>query len=91
MVQIFNQFVKRLKSSLLQSIRSHHLTNLQEAVTLACNFESTEQKVIHTQAINLAINRTFNIDTKITQLSKKLTQKIEEFLAGTIRPYQPSQ
>ncbi|KAG9284476.1 hypothetical protein G9A89_014080 [Geosiphon pyriformis] len=80
-VQILNQFVKELKSSLLQSMRLLHSTNLQEAVTLACNFESAEQETNYTQAVNLAINRTFDIDTKITQLSEKLTQKIEGFLA----------
>ncbi|KAG9296291.1 hypothetical protein G9A89_014883 [Geosiphon pyriformis] len=64
---------------------------LQDAVTLTHNFESAEQEVNHTQAINLAINGTFNIDTKITQLSEKLTQKIEGFLARTTETYQPPQ
>ncbi|KAG9306331.1 hypothetical protein G9A89_018214 [Geosiphon pyriformis] len=64
---------------------------LQDAVTFACNFESAEQEANHTQAINLAINKTSDIDAKITQLSKKLTQKIERFLAGTTGTYQPLQ
>ncbi|KAG9290552.1 hypothetical protein G9A89_020922 [Geosiphon pyriformis] len=51
---------------------------LQDTIALAHNFESTEQEVNHIQAINLAINRTSNIDAKITQLSEKLTQKIEQ-------------
>ncbi|KAG9300527.1 hypothetical protein G9A89_002405 [Geosiphon pyriformis] len=34
--------------------------------------------------VNLAINRIFNINTKITQLSEKLTQKIEGFLARIV-------
>ncbi|KAG9307372.1 hypothetical protein G9A89_017201 [Geosiphon pyriformis] len=89
--QILNQFVKGLRSSILQSVRSRHPTNLQEAVTLAHDFESAEQEANHTQAVNLAINGASNIDAKITQLSKKLTQKIEEFLAGTTEIYQPPQ
>ncbi|KAG9306255.1 hypothetical protein G9A89_016159 [Geosiphon pyriformis] len=53
--------------------------------------QSTEQEANYTQAVNLAINGTSNIDAKITQLSEKLTQKIEEFLAGTTETYQLSQ
>ncbi|KAG9284371.1 hypothetical protein G9A89_023628 [Geosiphon pyriformis] len=53
----------------------HHQAELlyycTKAVTLARNFESAEQEVNYTQAINLAINGTSDINTKITQL--KLT------------------
>ncbi|KAG9287430.1 hypothetical protein G9A89_023802 [Geosiphon pyriformis] len=55
------------------------------------NRTSAEQEVNHTQAINLAINRTSGVDAKITQLNKKLTQKIEGFLARTTGTYQPPQ
>ncbi|KAG9289639.1 hypothetical protein G9A89_014374 [Geosiphon pyriformis] len=91
MVQVLNQFIKELWSSILRSIRPCHLTSLQDAVTLARNFESAEQEVNHTQAVNLAINGTSDIDAKITQLSKKLTQKIEGFLDRTTGTYQPPQ
>ncbi|KAG9295158.1 hypothetical protein G9A89_006139 [Geosiphon pyriformis] len=64
---------------------------LQDVVTLARDFEFAEQEANHTQAVNLAINGTSDIDTKITQLSEKLTQKIEGFLARTTRTYQPPQ
>ncbi|KAG9300717.1 hypothetical protein G9A89_023515 [Geosiphon pyriformis] len=90
-VQVLNQFIKGLWSSILRSVRPCHLTSLQDTIALACDFESVEQKANHTQAINLAINGTFDIDAKITQLSGKLTQKIEGFLAGTTETYQPSQ
>ncbi|KAG9303262.1 hypothetical protein G9A89_013588 [Geosiphon pyriformis] len=52
-VQVFNQFIKELQSSILRSIRPRHLTSLQDAVTFACNFESAEQKANHTQAPEL--------------------------------------
>ncbi|KAG9304143.1 hypothetical protein G9A89_019705 [Geosiphon pyriformis] len=52
---------------------------------------SAEQEANHTQTVNLAINGTSDIDAKITQLSEKLTQKIEGFLAGTTETYQSSQ
>ncbi|KAG9300259.1 hypothetical protein G9A89_011332 [Geosiphon pyriformis] len=87
-MQVLNQFIKGLRSSFLRSIQPCHLANLQEAVIFTCDFESAEQEVNHTQAVNLAINRTSDIDTKITQLSKKLTQKIERFLAGSTETYQ---
>ncbi|KAG9301340.1 hypothetical protein G9A89_018012 [Geosiphon pyriformis] len=80
-----------LQNSILRSVRLCHLTSLQDAIAFARDFKSTEQEVNYTQAINLAINRTSDINTKITQLSKKLTQKIEEFLAGTTGTYQPPQ
>ncbi|KAG9298552.1 hypothetical protein G9A89_018911 [Geosiphon pyriformis] len=91
MAQVLNQFIKGLRSSILRSIRSRHLTSLQDTVTLTHDFESAEQEANHTQAINLAINRTSDINAKITQLSEKLTQKIEGFLARTTETYQPPQ
>ncbi|KAG9285619.1 hypothetical protein G9A89_009259 [Geosiphon pyriformis] len=87
-VQVLNQFIKGLQSSILRSVRPRHPTSLQDAVTLAHDFESAEQEANHTQAVNLAINRTSNINTKIIQLSEKLTQKIEIFLTGTTGTYQ---
>ncbi|KAG9284583.1 hypothetical protein G9A89_004625 [Geosiphon pyriformis] len=90
-VQVLNQFIKELWSSILRSIRPRHPTSLQDAVILARDFKSAEQKANHTQAVNLAINGTSDIDTKITQLSEKLTQKIKGFLAGTTGTYQPPQ
>ncbi|KAG9307078.1 hypothetical protein G9A89_016906 [Geosiphon pyriformis] len=69
MVQVLNQFIKRLQSSILRSIRHCHPTSLQDAVALARDFESAKQKANHTQAINLAINGTSDIDAKITQLT----------------------
>ncbi|KAG9288375.1 hypothetical protein G9A89_021406 [Geosiphon pyriformis] len=89
--QVLNQFIKRLWSSILRSIRPRYLTSLQDAIILARDFESAEQEVNHTQVINLAINGTSNINAKITQLSEKLTQKIEGFLAETTGTYQPPQ
>ncbi|KAG9298562.1 hypothetical protein G9A89_018921 [Geosiphon pyriformis] len=91
MAQVFNQFIKRLRSSILRSVRPCHPTSLQDAITLARDFESAEQEANHTQAVNLAINGTSDINAKIIQLSEKLTQKIEEFLAGTTETYQPPQ
>ncbi|KAG9299511.1 hypothetical protein G9A89_020682 [Geosiphon pyriformis] len=89
--QVLNQFIKGLRSGILRFIRSCHPTSLQDTVILTCDFESAEQEANHTQTVNLAINKTSDIDAKITQLSEKLTQKIEGFLAGTTGTYQPPQ
>ncbi|KAG9305101.1 hypothetical protein G9A89_007741 [Geosiphon pyriformis] len=62
-----------------------------DAVALARDFESAKQEANHTQTVNLAINEISDIDTKITQLSEKLIQKIEGFLARTTGTYQPPQ
>ncbi|KAG9306985.1 hypothetical protein G9A89_000899 [Geosiphon pyriformis] len=69
--QVLNQFIKGLQNGILRSVRPYHPISLQDAVTLARDFESAEQEII--------------------QLSEKLTQKIEGFLAGTTGTYQPPQ
>ncbi|KAG9301613.1 hypothetical protein G9A89_016683 [Geosiphon pyriformis] len=58
MVQVLNQFIKGLQNNILRSVRPRHPTSLQDAITLAHDFESAKQKVNHTQAVNLAINGT---------------------------------
>ncbi|KAG9299935.1 hypothetical protein G9A89_009663 [Geosiphon pyriformis] len=40
--QVFNQFIKGLRSSILRSIRPRHPTSLQDAIALAHDFESPE-------------------------------------------------
>ncbi|KAG9298026.1 hypothetical protein G9A89_018854 [Geosiphon pyriformis] len=42
--QVLNQFIKGLQNSILRSVRPHHLANLQDTITLACDFEFTEQE-----------------------------------------------
>ncbi|KAG9287988.1 hypothetical protein G9A89_017583 [Geosiphon pyriformis] len=76
--QVFIQFIKRLQSSILRSVRLCHPTSLQDVVTLTCNFESAEQEVNHTQAVNLAINGTSDINPELQELTnhpngKKIT------------------
>ncbi|KAG9298563.1 hypothetical protein G9A89_018922 [Geosiphon pyriformis] len=93
LIRLQNQFsiIKQKDHEALSKETTILRRNLQDTVTLARNFESVEQKANHTQAVNLAINRTSDINAKITQLSKKLTQKIEGFLARTTETYQPPQ
>ncbi|KAG9290619.1 hypothetical protein G9A89_011582 [Geosiphon pyriformis] len=65
--QILNQFIRGLHSSILQHIRPIHSANLQAIVTNAKDFESTELEANHAQAINLVINGSFELDSKLKQ------------------------
>ncbi|KAG9297717.1 hypothetical protein G9A89_011232 [Geosiphon pyriformis] len=69
MTQILNQFIHRLCSNILQWICSMHPINLQAAVTNSRDFEVTELEANHTQAINLAMNRSSELDTKLKQFN----------------------
>ncbi|KAG9297713.1 hypothetical protein G9A89_011228 [Geosiphon pyriformis] len=51
--QILNQFIKGLRSSILQRICSLHPADLQAAVTNTRDFEAAELKTNHAQAVNL--------------------------------------
>ncbi|KAG9298508.1 hypothetical protein G9A89_016505 [Geosiphon pyriformis] len=51
--QILNQFIRGLHSSIFQCIHLLHPTDLQAAVNNARDFEATELKANHSQAINL--------------------------------------
>ncbi|KAG9293955.1 hypothetical protein G9A89_019293 [Geosiphon pyriformis] len=52
-VQILNQFIHGLHSSILQHICPMHSIDLQAAITNAQNFEAAELKANHVQAVNL--------------------------------------
>ncbi|KAG9302124.1 hypothetical protein G9A89_020558 [Geosiphon pyriformis] len=92
--QVLNQFIKGLRSGILRSIKLHHPISLQDAIALVSNFESAEQEVNHTQAVNLAINGTSDINAKITQLKlqeltnhpngKKITTTVDTYSNRTI-------
>ncbi|KAG9303529.1 hypothetical protein G9A89_018425 [Geosiphon pyriformis] len=65
--QILNQFIYRLCSN---------------AVTNAQNFESVKLEANHTQAVNLVMNRSFELDSKLKQFSDSIDKKLEEYLAN---------
>ncbi|KAG9284736.1 hypothetical protein G9A89_003039 [Geosiphon pyriformis] len=79
--QILNQFIRGLHSSILQCIHPMHPADLQAAITNARDFETAKLKVNHAQAINLVINRSSELDSKLKQFSDFLNQKLERYLA----------
>ncbi|KAG9287779.1 hypothetical protein G9A89_017374 [Geosiphon pyriformis] len=71
--QILNQFICGLHSSLLQRICLMHPQTPQNAVTNIRDFELAELEANHAQAINLVINESFNLDSKLKQLITTLS------------------
>ncbi|KAG9292953.1 hypothetical protein G9A89_016315 [Geosiphon pyriformis] len=75
--QILNQFIYGLHSNI---------------VTHARDFESAELKANHTQAVNLVMNGSSKLDSKLEKFNKTINQKIEEYLANNNQTiYQPPQ
>ncbi|KAG9302903.1 hypothetical protein G9A89_022319 [Geosiphon pyriformis] len=79
-LQILNQFIHDLRSSILQHVRPLHLGTLQDAVTHARDFESAKSEANHTQAVNLVINRSSELDSKLENLHNDII--IKETLIG---------
>ncbi|KAG9291010.1 hypothetical protein G9A89_012882 [Geosiphon pyriformis] len=65
---ILNQFICGLCSSILQHVRPLHPGTLQDAVTCTRDFESAESETNYAQAINLVMNRSSELDSKLENL-----------------------
>ncbi|KAG9288708.1 hypothetical protein G9A89_004327 [Geosiphon pyriformis] len=79
--QILNYFIHGLCSSILQHVCSLHPGILQDAVTHTRDFESIESEVNHAQAINLVMNGSSELDSKLEKFSKSINKRLEEYLA----------
>ncbi|KAG9284439.1 hypothetical protein G9A89_023696 [Geosiphon pyriformis] len=80
--QILNQFIRGLCSSILQCVHLLHSVDLQTAITNARDFEAAELKANHAQAINLVMNRSSELDSRLKQFSDSINQKLERYLAN---------
>ncbi|KAG9298503.1 hypothetical protein G9A89_016500 [Geosiphon pyriformis] len=89
--QILNQFIRGLRSNLLQQVCLMHLVDLPTAVTHTRDFEAAELEANHAQAVNLVMNRSSKLDSKLKQFSKLINQKLEGYLADNYAIYQPPQ
>ncbi|KAG9301105.1 hypothetical protein G9A89_012488 [Geosiphon pyriformis] len=69
--QILNQFICGLHSSILQHVRPLHPANLQATITHARDFELAELKANHTQTVNLIMNGSSDLDSKLKQIRKQ--------------------
>ncbi|KAG9302592.1 hypothetical protein G9A89_007296 [Geosiphon pyriformis] len=68
--QILNQFIRELHSNILQQVCSMHPMDLPTTVTYARDFEATKLEANHAQAVNLAINGSSELDSKLKQFRK---------------------
>ncbi|KAG9295359.1 hypothetical protein G9A89_013388 [Geosiphon pyriformis] len=89
--QILNQFIRGLHSSILQHVRPLHSGTLQDAVTHARDFESAESEANYAQAVNLVMNESSELDSKLKQFNNSINQKLERYLADNCTIYQPPQ
>ncbi|KAG9287837.1 hypothetical protein G9A89_017432 [Geosiphon pyriformis] len=80
-----------LHSSILQHICPIHPVDLQAAITNTRDFKAAELKANHTQAINLVVNGSSELDFKLKQFSNSINQKLEEYLANNCAIYQSPQ
>ncbi|KAG9284414.1 hypothetical protein G9A89_023671 [Geosiphon pyriformis] len=88
---ILNQFICGLHSSILQHVHPLHPGTLQDTVTHTRNFESAELEANHAQAINLVMNGSSELDSKLEKFSKSINKRLEGYLADNHTIYQPLQ
>ncbi|KAG9300809.1 hypothetical protein G9A89_003158 [Geosiphon pyriformis] len=67
-----------LCSSILQYVCSIHSADLQAAVTNARDFETAELEANYAQVVNLVMNKSSELDSKLKQFSKSINQKLEQ-------------
>ncbi|KAG9301086.1 hypothetical protein G9A89_012469 [Geosiphon pyriformis] len=89
--QILNQFICGLCSSILQHVRPLHPGTLQDAVTCTRDFESAESEANHAQAVNLVMNGSSELDSKLEKFSESINKRLERYLADNHAIYQSPQ
>ncbi|KAG9302861.1 hypothetical protein G9A89_022277 [Geosiphon pyriformis] len=85
--QILNQFIRGLHNSILQRVHPMHLVDLSTAVTYARDFEAAELEANYAQAVNLVMNRSSDLDSKLKQFSDSINQKLEKYLTDNCPIY----
>ncbi|KAG9286170.1 hypothetical protein G9A89_010184 [Geosiphon pyriformis] len=89
--QILNQFIRGLCSSILQQVCPMHSVDLPTTVTHAKDFEAAELEANYTQAVNLVMNGSSDLNSKLKQFSDTINQKLEGYLVDNYAIYQPPQ
>ncbi|KAG9288421.1 hypothetical protein G9A89_015627 [Geosiphon pyriformis] len=67
--QILNQFIKGLCSSILQCVHPLHPADLQAAIINTRDFEAAKLEANHAQAVNLVMNGSSELDSKLKQFT----------------------
>ncbi|KAG9302750.1 hypothetical protein G9A89_009527 [Geosiphon pyriformis] len=91
MPQILNQFIRELCSSILQQVHPIHPVDFPTAITHAKDFKATKLEANHAQAVNLVMNGSSDLNSKLKQFSDNINQKLEGYLADNCAIYQPPQ
>ncbi|KAG9286366.1 hypothetical protein G9A89_014532 [Geosiphon pyriformis] len=89
--QILNQFICGLHSSILQHVCPLHPGTLQDTVTCTRDFESAESETNYAQAINLVMNGSSKLNSKLEKFSESINKRLEGYLADNHTIYQPPQ
>ncbi|KAG9286382.1 hypothetical protein G9A89_014548 [Geosiphon pyriformis] len=88
---ILNQFICGLRSSILQHVHPLHPGTLQDVVTHTRDFESIESEANHVQAVNLVMNGSSELNSKLEKFSESINKRLEGYLADNHTIYQPPQ
>ncbi|KAG9304303.1 hypothetical protein G9A89_019865 [Geosiphon pyriformis] len=73
----------QLMPTISQSYRYSTSLSVAYTVTRARDFESTESEANHTQAINLVMNRSSELDSKLEKFSESINKRLKGYLAET--------
>ncbi|KAG9297008.1 hypothetical protein G9A89_008594 [Geosiphon pyriformis] len=92
-LQAISYFLKKTANScILQHVHPLHPANLQAAVIHIRDFESAELEANYAQAVNLIMNGSSDLNSKLKQISDTINQKIKGYLANNHQSiYQPPQ
>ncbi|KAG9301867.1 hypothetical protein G9A89_004546 [Geosiphon pyriformis] len=86
--QILNQFIRGLCSSILQHVWLLHPGTFQDAVTHAKDFESAKSEANHAQAINLVMNGSSELDSKLEKVTQnwRLAMVVHQPIPSLLNP-----
>ncbi|KAG9305662.1 hypothetical protein G9A89_022584 [Geosiphon pyriformis] len=76
----------------IQAIQANYFTVpqiLNQFICGLCNFEFAKLKANHAQAVNLVMNRSSELNSKLKQFSDSIDKKLERYLANNQAVYQP--
>ncbi|KAG9293419.1 hypothetical protein G9A89_009143 [Geosiphon pyriformis] len=83
-VQILNQFIHGLCSSILQRVCPMHPATLQDTVTHTRDFKTAELEANYVQAVNLVINESSNLDFKLKHFKDVQPNNLETNQQSTL-------
>ncbi|KAG9305817.1 hypothetical protein G9A89_001106 [Geosiphon pyriformis] len=83
--------IQAIQPDYFTRVHPMHLVDLPTAIIHVRDFEAAKLEANHTQAVNLVMNRSSDLDSKLKQFSDTINQKLEGYLADNRAIYQPPQ